>query len=68
MLSGWRWDPFPEWFGSWWVVAVVVATIVLSSWWLFRSLRRWRHPPPRSPEQVQAEMWLFGESRQTDRW
>jgi len=50
----------------WWLVvlgALVVGLVVL-----FRSLRRWKSPPPRTPEQIQAEMQLYSESRQTDRW
>ena len=35
---------------------------------LFRSLKRWQQPPPRTAEQIQAEMQLYAESRQTDRW
>ena len=50
----------------WWLVvlgALVVGLVVL-----FRSLRRWKSPPPRTLEQIQAEMQLYSESRQTDRW
>ena len=49
----------------WWLVvlgALVVGLVVL-----FRSLRR-KSPPPRTLEQIQAEMQLYSESRQTDRW
>jgi membrane protein implicated in regulation of membrane protease activity len=35
---------------------------------LFRSFRRWRQPPAATTEQRQAEMRLYEESHQTDRW
>lgn len=50
------------WFGV--IVAAATAGVVV----LFRSLRRWQQPPPKTAEQIQAEMQLFAESRQTDRW
>ena len=68
MLAGWKGTPIPEWFGSWWGFAIVVGTVCVVAWWLFRSLRRWQQLPPGTPEQIQAEMRLFAESRLTDRW
>lgn len=50
----------------WW--ALVLAACALGLFVMFRSLRRWKSPPPRTPEQIQAEMQLYSESRQTDRW
>jgi len=50
----------------WW--ALVLGALVLGFVALFRSFRRWRTPPPRTAEQIQAEMQLYSESRQTDRW
>ena len=58
----------PEWMTSWWMVAIAIGVIAVVVWAVFRSFRRWQQPPPRTPEQIQAEMDLFSESRQTDRW
>jgi hypothetical protein len=46
------------------IVLAAVTGLVL----LFRSFRRWRQPPVATPERVQAEMRLYDESHQTDRW
>lgn len=52
-LAGWRGTPVPEWFGSWWGVAISAAAIALAAGWLFRSLRRWRQPPPGEDEDAE---------------
>ena len=49
-------------FGA--IVLAVVTGLVL----LFRSLRRWRQAPPKTADQIQAEMKLYAASRQVDRW
>ena len=50
----------------WWIAVLALCGAGLVA--LFRSFRRWTTPPPRTAEQIQAEMQLYSESRQTDRW
>jgi hypothetical protein len=59
IVAGWRGTPLPEWFGSWWTFAAIVAIVAAGAWLLFRSLRRWKQPPPGSdPSSVQADQDL----------
>ncbi len=53
---------------GWIVVAAIVLATLAGVIVLFRSLRRWQQPPTRTADQIQAEMQLYAESRQTDRW
>jgi hypothetical protein len=50
------------------VFGVLLLLVVVGFVVLFRSFRRWREPPPTTPEQLQAQMRLYDESHQTDRW
>lgn len=53
---------------GWIVVACIVVLTIVGAILLFRSFRKWRQPAPATAAQVQAEMQLYAESRQTDRW
>jgi len=44
---------------GWGILGVVVLVVALGSWLLFRSLRKWRLPPPTTPEAQQAEARLW---------
>jgi cytochrome c-type biogenesis protein CcmH/NrfF len=50
----------------WW--GVVLAALVVGFVALFRSLRRWQSPPPKTPEQIQADMRLTAETHESQRW
>jgi hypothetical protein len=50
----------------WWAAVLVVLTVGFVA--LFRSIRRWKSPPPRTPEQIQAEMRLSSETHEPQRW
>ncbi len=55
------------WVG-WLAVSLVVVGIAVGLALYFRSLRRWKQPPPTTPDQIQAEMHLESESHITDRY
>jgi hypothetical protein len=44
---------------GWWVFLAVVGVVGLALLLYFRSLRRWRQPPPMSQEAKQAEARLW---------
>jgi hypothetical protein len=44
---------------GWIVLAVIVALVAVGLFVLFRSLRRWKQTPPRSPEARQADARLW---------
>lgn len=54
--------------GAWIAFAVIALIVVIGFVFLFRSFRRWKEPPASTPEQIQAQMRLYDESHQTDRW
>lgn len=57
-MAGWMW---------WTLGAALLVASAVGLWAYFRSFRRWKQEPPRSPEAQQADMNLEAESYITDR-
>jgi len=53
---------------DWVWLGLVLGVLILGFVALFRSLRRWKAPPPRTAEQIQAEMRLDSETHEAQRW
>ncbi len=53
---------------GWIFIFAGLAAIGGAAFYVFRSVRRWKQEPPRTPAQVQAEMNLEAETSESQRY